>query len=198
MEGQLRLARSLAAAVVATLVGLLFHSGAEGAGSALAVIVSFVLTLWVGAVLAGRRLGLLALTLVVSLAQIALHFTMSVFSAGPVAISGMHGGSGVLFTIGAPSHGAHHHLADSSQSAAMLLAHMCAVVVTVAFLKFGEDMLLALGGLVLGPLVRALITTAATVRTELPHLPVVPELRGVSHAVLDSRFRRGPPIAAVA
>lgn len=199
MERRARLWRSTAAALIATLTALAFHAEAGGAGSVLAVGVSFVLTLWVGVLLAGRRLGPLALGVVVVLAQILLHCTMTVFSAGPLVVRSMHSGS-VLFSLGTADHGAHHaapHLsgaAGGSLDAAMIAAHVAAAVVIVAFLRYGETMVLALHEGLLGPLALLFLSGGVPPVRRVRSIPRDPEVRAVTAAVVDSRFRRGPPL----
>ncbi|MCK1802189.1 hypothetical protein MTQ12_03845 [Brevibacterium sp. R8603A2] len=198
MSGHVRLWRSLAAASGATLTALVFHAGAGGAGSVLAVVVAFVLTLWVGAMLARRRLGVLSLTAVVALAQVLLHGTMTVFSAGPIEVRSMHSGAEllVLGTAGSTTHAAHAaHVAGAGTGSAMLLAHLCATVLTVAFLRHGEGMLLALFDEFLAPLALLLAPRAQLVQRRAPRTPRSPLVLRVSTAVLGAQFRRGPPSA---
>lgn len=198
MTGQLRLWRSLAAASVATLTALVFHAEAGGAGSVLAVVLAFVLTLWVGAVLARRRLGVLALTAVVALAQVLLHGTMTVFSAAPIVVRSMHSGAELL-VLGTADHAAHaSHAAQATGAAtgaAMLLAHLCATVLTVAFLRYGEGMLLALFDEFLAPLALLLVPRARPAQRRVRRIPRSPEVVSISPAVLGAQFRRGPPRA---
>lgn len=198
MTGQLRLWRSLAAASVATLTALVFHAEAGGAGSVLAVAIAFVFTLWVGAVLARRRLGVLALTVLVALAQVILHGTMTVFSAGPIVVRSMHSGAEllVLGTAEHASHAAHAvHAATTASSSAMVLAHVCATALTVAFLRYGEGMLLALFDEFLAPLALLLVPRARPARRLVRRIPRSPEVVTISPAVLGAQFRRGPPLA---
>lgn len=198
MSGHVRLWRSLAAASGATLTALVFHAGAGGAGSVLAVVVAFVLTLWVGAMLARRRLGVLSLTAVVALAQVLLHGTMTVFSAGPIEVRSMHSGAEllVLGTAGSTTHAAHAaHTAGAGTGSAMLLAHLCATVLTVAFLRHGEGMLLALFDEFLAPLALLLAPRARPAQRRAPRIPRSPLVMRVSTAVLGAQFRRGPPSA---
>ncbi|GAA4383241.1 hypothetical protein AB0I45_05560 [Brevibacterium sp. NPDC049920] len=195
MSGHVRLWRSLAAASGATLTALVFHAGAGGAGSVLAVVVAFVLTLWVGAMLARRRLGVLSLTAVVALAQVLLHGTMTVFSAGPIEVRSMHSGAELL-VLGTADSAAHAaHTAGAGTGSAMLLAHLCATVLTVAFLRHGEGMLLALFDEFLAPLALLLAPRARPAQRRAPRIPRSPLVMRVSTAVLGAQFRRGPPSA---
>lgn len=213
MSRQLRIWRSVGAAFIATAIATLFHLGAHGSASLLAGIVCFVLTLWIGVLLAGRRLGILSLSAIVAFAQLALHHLMTVFSHVPLIISGHSGRVYLQLGTGAGS-GAHaHHLTDAEVSAAvadtaaaagqaaaqagagasMLIAHLLSAVVTIAILKCGEEFVFALIQAALGPIATAFTRFVPLVMP--PRLPVqvAPVLAAVTPAVLDSRFRRGPP-----
>lgn len=210
MSRQLRIWRSVGAAFIATAIATLFHLGAHGSASLLAGIVCFVLTLWIGVLLAGRRLGILSLSAIVAFAQLALHHLMTVFSHVPLIISGHSGRVYLQLGTGAGS-GAHaHHMTDAEVSAAvadtagqaaaqagagasMLIAHLLSAVVTIAILKCGEEFVFALIQAALGPIATAFTRFVPLVMP--PRLPaqVAPVLAAVTRAVLDSRFRRGPP-----
>lgn len=213
MSRQLRIWRSVGAAFIATAIATLFHLGAHGSASLLAGIVCFVLTLWIGVLLAGRRLGILSLSAIVAFAQLALHHLMTLFSHAPLIISGHSGRVYLQLGSGAGS-GAHaHHMTDAEVSAAvadtaaaagqaaaqagagtsMLIAHLLSAVVTIAILKCGEEFVFALIQAALGPIATAFTRFVPLVMP--PRLPaqVAPVLAAVTPAVLDSRFRRGPP-----
>lgn len=220
MSRQLRIWRSVGAAFIATAIATLFHLGAHGSASLLAGIVCFVLTLWIGVLLAGRRLGILSLSAIVAFAQLALHHLMTLFSHVPLIISGHSGRVYLQLGTGAGS-GAHaHHLTDAEVSAAvadtaatagqaaatagqaaaqtgagasMLIAHLLSAVVTIAILKCGEEFVFALIQAAVGPIATAFTRFVPLVMP--PRLPVqvAPALAAVTPAVLDSRFRRGPP-----
>lgn len=95
--------------------------------------------------------------------------------------------------------GMSHAMFDgSSAGSAMLIAHVFAVLITAVVLKRGEDLLLSILQLALGPITTAFIRTAGHVRAEIIwpttvrgnfwHLP-----QAVSAAVTCANFRRGPP-----
>lgn len=213
MSRQMRIWRSVGAAFIATGIATLFHLGAHGSASLLAGVVCFVLTLWIGVLLAGRRLGILSLSAIVAFAQLALHHLMTLFSHAPLIISGHSGRVYLQLGTGAGS-GAHaHHMTDAEVSAAvadtaaaagqtaahagagtsMLIAHLLSAVVTIAILKCGEEFVFALIQAALGPIATAFTRFVPLVMP--PRLPVqvAPLLTAVTSAVLDSRFRRGPP-----
>lgn len=209
-----RMARALFAALLATSVALALHTGAHGASSVLAVVVAFIGTLWIGSLLAGRRLGVWALSAIVAFAQVAVHGLLSILSAAPIVL----GGAGIAGT-GIGSHAGHarleaehvRHLAHSAAhhtaggtgamsahtdllGPAMLTAHGLALVLTVLVLKCGEDALLGLVRLT-ARLAWALLEFFRPIPVSPRRLPAlrdvpVPALR-IAHT---PALLRGPPI----
>lgn len=135
---QTRLARASIAAVVATVVAFAFHISGGGATSGPALAVTFIGTLWLSVMLAGRAWGTAALTLIVGTSQFAMHWLMSFM---PTRSSG----TGALIES---SHLYHDHaltaVSHMSGGNAMIGAHVCATVVTVAIFRWGEKLLATL------------------------------------------------------
>ena len=166
---QTRIARATVAATVATIVAWAFHSSSGGSSSVLSLAVTFVVTLWLSVLLAGRAWGTVALTFIVGVAQFAMHWLMSFI---PTHSSG----TGAIIES---SHLFHDHtVTGASRHAgggnAMVVAHIFATVVTVAIFRWGEKLLTALAAEVAGTAIsyvswaRPVVTVAgATVVTEV-------------------------------
>ena len=165
---QTRIARATVAATVATIVAWAFHSSSGGSSSVLSLAVTFVVTLWLSVLLAGRAWGTVALTFIVGVAQFAMHWLMSFI---PTHSSG----TGAIIES---SHLFHDHTLTASHHSgggnAMVVAHIFATVVTVAIFRWGEKLLTALAAEVAGTAIsyvswaRPVVTVAgATVVTEV-------------------------------
>lgn len=208
MTGSNKSVRALFAALMTTLLAVLMHVGAGGMASPIGIIIVFVLVLWAAMILAGRRLGYLALGSLLGLGQILMHLSMGWFMAEPASTSAstaltpmghqhMHHGTGGL-DLGQTAPMSHMSDAGTSDSLVMVLAHAVAVIVTAVALKRGEDIILTILQLALGPVATAFREFAAAggVLAELParliqgefHLP-----QAITSAVIGANYRRGPP-----
>lgn len=212
MTGSNKSVRALFAAHITTLLAVLMHVGAGGTTSPLGVVIVFVFALWAAMILAGRRLGYLALGSLLGLGQILMHLSMGWFTAAPASTGAsttgtamghqhMHHGTGALDLgqAASMSHPMSHMVGDgASASLAMVLAHAAAVLVTAVALKRGEDIILTILQLALGPIATALraLAEAVGVLAEFPgriaqgevHLP-----QAITSAVVGPNYRRGPP-----
>ncbi|WP_350269899.1 hypothetical protein AAFP32_15460 [Brevibacterium sp. CBA3109] len=208
MTGSNKSIRALFAALMTTLLAVLMHVGAGGTASPLGIVIVFVFALWAAMILAGRRLGYLALGSLLGLGQILMHLSMGWFTAAPTstgaAMTGTamghqhlnHGTGALDLGQGAPM----AHLAGdgSSASLAMVLAHAAAVIATAVALKRGEDIILTILQLALGPVATALRALAEAVGILADfharpgqgefHLP-----QAITSAVVGPNYRRGPP-----
>lgn len=142
---QTRIVRATVAAMTATIVAWAFHASGGGASSVLSVAVTFVVTLWLSALLAGRAWGTVALTFIVGVAQFAMHWLMS-FIPAHAAGTGAIIESSHLFHDHTLSNASHH----AGGGNAMLFAHIFATVVTVAIFRWGEKLLAAVAAEVAG------------------------------------------------
>ena len=133
---QTRIVRASIAAVIATVVAWAFHASGGGSASVLSLGVTFVVTLWLSVLLAGRAWGTVALTFIVGVAQFAMHWLMSFIPAHSA-------GTGAIIES---SHLFHDHTLNSASHPAggghaMLAAHIFATVVTVVIFRWGEKLL---------------------------------------------------------
>ncbi|WP_210603637.1 hypothetical protein [Brevibacterium oceani] len=220
MTGWTKSVRALFAALITTLLALLMHVGAGGGASPIGTGIVFVLVLWAAMILASRRLGYLALTALLGLGQVLMHVTMG-WAAG-----GHASGHAASAGVGATSHatsangsvGAHAghlvpasgsldlssaaaglgHAGHSGTSTGMLLAHIVAVAITAVILKRGEDIVLSILQLALGPVIGALqaLAEATGILAEHPFRSPGDRFRlpqAVTSAVMGPNYRRGPP-----
>ncbi|GAA1548321.1 hypothetical protein [Brevibacterium picturae] len=211
MTGSNKSVRALFAALMTALLAVLMHVGAGGTTSLLGISIVFVIVLWAAMILAGRRLGYLALGSLLGLGQILMHLSMGWFTAAPASTGASttgtamghqhmnHGTGTVDLGQTTMSHPMSHMAGDgSSASLAMVAAHTAAVIVTAVILKRGEDIILTILQLALGPIVTALrsLVEAVGVLAEFParlvqgefHLP-----QAITSAVVGPNYRRGPP-----
>lgn len=245
MTGWTKSVRALFAALITTLLALLMHVGAGGSASPSGTGFVFVLVLWAAMILAGRRLGYLALTALLGLGQVLMHLTMSwsagghagghsssasvASSVGTTGDGSVANGSAANETVAngiagtetghaAVTGGAHAghivpasgtldlssaaaalgHSAHGHASTGMLLAHIVAVIVTAVILKRGEDIILRILQLALGPVIGALraLAEAAGILAEHPFRMLGGRLRRpppITSAVVGANYRRGPP-----
>ena len=216
MTGWNKSVRALFAALMTTLLALLMHVGAGGEVSVVGSIIVFVLVLWVAMILAGRRLGYVSLTALLALGQGLMHLSMDWF-AGPISAgtsSAASGGSAAMAAmdhqhmghgtgsvdLGATTSMSHpmSHMMGDAAGVTMLVSHTIAVVITAVILKRGEDIILSILQLALGPVSTVLraLAEALGVFAEFParivqgeyHLP-----QAITVAVLGPNYRRGPP-----
>jgi hypothetical protein len=228
MTGWTKSVRALFAALFTTLLALLMHLGAGGGVSIPGTVVVFVLVLWAAMIFAGRRLGYLALTGLLGLGQVLMHLTMSwsahtLSHAGAHPVSA-HPGSPQTglpnsgSTLAEAAHNAHAghltpdtgsldlgpaaaalgHADHGAASVGMIIAHLVAVLATAVILKRGEDIVLRILQLALGPVIGALRTLAeaAGVLADGSFRKLCAQFRlplPVTSAVVGSNYRRGPP-----
>ena len=228
MTGWTKSVRALFAALFTTLLALLMHLGAGGGVSIPGTGVVFVLVLWAAMIVAGRRLGYLTLTGLLGLGQVLMHLTMSwsahtIAHAGTHAGTARTG-TGQAATAGTGSTSAeaaiHAHaghivpapgsldlgpaasalgLANhGATSVGMIFAHLVAVLVTAVILKRGEDIVLSILQLALGPVIGALraLAEAAGVLADEPVRTLGAQFRlprRVTSGVVGPNYRRGPP-----
>ncbi|MCF2572015.1 hypothetical protein HX613_07875, partial [Brevibacterium sp. UCMA 11754] len=76
MTGSNKSVRALFAALMTTLLAVLMHVGAGGTTSFVGIVIVFVFALWAATILAGRRLGYLALGSLLGLGQVLMHLSM--------------------------------------------------------------------------------------------------------------------------
>ena len=228
MTGWNKSVRALFAALITTLLAVLMHLGAGGVVAPTGVALVFILVLWAAMIFAGRRLGYLSLAAILGLGQVLMHLSMGWFGAMGAAQSASANGSGQpssgsalaqshahqhlghetgtldLSHAGtmAHSHGAHGAGASMSGGAGadlgMLLAHIAAVLVTAVILKRGEDIVLTILQLALGPVATAIqaLAEAAGTLAEFPARAARVEFRlpqAITSAVIGPNYRRGPP-----
>lgn len=216
MTGWNKSVRALFAALITTLLAVLMHVGAGGGVSPIGISIVFIFALWVAMILAGRRLGFLSLGALLGLGQVLMHLSMGWFTTARTTAGGattgtttgmamghqhMNHGTGAL-DLGqttAMTHPMSHMTGDGSgASLTMVLAHVAAVIITALVLKRGEDIILSILQLALGPVATALraLAEAAGVLAEFParlvhnefHLP-----QAITSAVVGPNYRRGPP-----
>jgi hypothetical protein len=217
MTGWTKSVRALFAALITTLLALLMHLGAGGSASLLGTGVVFVLVLWAAMILAGRRLGYLTLTALLGLGQVLMHLTMSwsvnahsgAHAGAPPASAG-EGSAGAAMSahaghivpapgtldLGSAAAAASH--AHGGTSPGMILAHIAAVLITAVILKHGEDIVLTILQLALGPVAGALraLAESAGILADHPYRSVLVAFRlpqPIASAVVGPNYRRGPP-----
>ncbi|MFP3395428.1 hypothetical protein SB749_03725 [Brevibacterium sp. SIMBA_078] len=228
MTGWTKSVRALAAALFTTLLALLMHLGAGGGVSIPGIVVVFVLVLWAAMIVAGRRLGYLTLAGLLGLGQVLMHLTMSwsahTFAHAGTHAGTAQSGSGQAGVAGTGStsaeaalhtHAGHivpasgsldlgpaasalGHASHGATSVGMVIAHVVAVLVTAVILKRGEDIVLSILQLALGPVIGALraLAEAAGVLADEPFRKLCASFRlplPVTSAVVGPNYRRGPP-----
>lgn len=202
-----RFARGWIVAAVSTFVAALSHTAGGGAAPGLlAVVVSLAFAGIVSVALSGRTLSTWRLTVAVLASQLIFHGLFSLGSAGgrlaaTDAVTGhaSHVGSAVLLMPAGAGAGAGAMAAD--HGLLMTLAHLCAAIVTVLALRFGE---------------RAFWGLFSTVRVALHSLGRAGTLVPIGHspaaatpvptrlppryrlALLSAMRHRGPPVCVVA
>lgn len=228
MTGWTKSVRALFAALFTTLLALLMHLGAGGGVSIPGTVVVFVLVLWAAMIVAGRRLGYLTLAGLLGLGQVLMHLTMSwsadTFAHAGAHAGTAQSGSGQAGAAGTGStsaeaafhaHAGHivpasgsldlgpaatalGHASHGATSVGMIIAHVVAVLVTAVILKRGEDIVLSILQLALGPVIGALraLAEAAGVLADGPFRKLCASFRvpqPVTSAVVGPNYRRGPP-----
>ncbi|MFE2655492.1 MULTISPECIES: hypothetical protein [unclassified Brevibacterium] len=218
MTGWHKSIRALFAAVMTTMLAVLMHVGAGGDFSALGTGFVFVLVLWAAMILAGRRLGYLALAAILGLGQLLMHASMGWFGPMSSMMRGTAGGTASASPDPTMSAAEHELMTpatgslDLGQAApmghsmghangagpGMIIAHIVAVIVTAIILKRGEDLLFSILQLALGPVVIALRALASAQHSlagarlrVVRHVRELPRM--VPAAVIGPNYRRGPP-----
>lgn len=224
----LRLLRGGLAATVATAVALTGHVVAGGVAPAwLGVLVPWWLSIAVCTVLAGTRFTPVRMSAAVLGSQALFHGLFMAGTPGDPEVHlvdppGRHLGHGSHHTgadaltradLGTTPVGVHsaHGLGDLAQhgdhsSAAMLLGHLLAAVLTIVLLQRGES--LVLGGIDLAMmLIEALLLPVLVLAASAQPVPgaravgpvrATRDLRRSQQAVLEPQPRRGPPLALAA
>ena len=228
MTGWTKSVRALFAALITTLLALLMHLGAGGSVSIPGSVVVFVLVLWAAMIAAGRRLDHLTLAGLLGLGQVLMHLTMSwsahtlthagAHAGTTTAETGQAGVASTGSTSAEATLNAHAghivpapgsldlgpaasvlgHANHGATSVGMIIAHLVAVLVTAVILKRGEDIVLSILQLALGPVVGALraLAEAAGVLADEPFRKLCAQFRlpqPVTSAVVGPNYRRGPP-----
>ncbi|WGP05932.1 hypothetical protein QFE97_17725 [Bacillus subtilis] len=228
MTGWTKSVRALFAALITTLLALLMHLGAGGSVSIPGSVVVFVLVLWAAMIAAGRRLGHLTLAGLLGLGQVLMHLTMSwsaltlthagAHAGTTTAETGQAGVASTGSTSAEATLNAHAghivpapgsldlgpaasvlgHANHGATSVGMIIAHLVAVLVTAVILKRGEDIVLSILQLALGPVVGALraLAEAAGVLADEPFRRLCAQFQlpqPVTSAVVGPNYRRGPP-----
>jgi len=194
----IRTLRGLAAAGFAVFVAALFHDAAGGGlPSPLAVALSLAFAVPLCVALAGRRMAFWRQAASVGVSQLLLHllFGLGENSTGTMltAPAGhLHAGMHIGLTAG-------HAVAMHDDSAAMLVSHAAAAVVTVIALRYGEGTLTALANFT------ALLVTSISRIVVVPMPPAVrmpvqtrPLTLRSPRLVLGALRHRGPPTLAPA
>ncbi|HOW02405.1 MAG TPA: hypothetical protein PLY19_13185 [Rhodoglobus sp.] len=188
-----RVARGSIAAAFATTVALFSHVFAGGAmPGLLGLVVPLVLSVMVCALLAGRRLSLVRLSIAVTLSQLLFHtlFVLGAPHAAVTATPGHHMTGMVLPAVA----GGQHTMTDP---VLMWVGHAIAAAITIAALYNAERVVVALATLVerfriwWGSVTTPTATTWARRSTAPTGTTLtLPQLRLDS----DSAPRRGPPV----
>lgn len=190
-----RLLRGMMLGSVATLLAALSHSWGGGvAPGQLSLVLGAVFASAVGVIAVGRRrrTSLLRTSIGVALSQLAFHLVFSLIGTG----------GGVVMTAG-------HHPSVASIAAspgeaierggaAMLLAHLAAGALTVAYLRRLESLVWALIARLGGYAVRALDVRAVPATAPRTIAPVAVRAPRRPLLLTDAITRRGPPAAACA
>jgi hypothetical protein len=209
--GALRGVRAAMFALAAMVLAAAAHVAGGGAlPSAPALALVAVPLAWGAVALTGRPRGRLALLVALGVAQLALHEAFMALAGpscvGPTAASmtgmpGSHGMTGVWLTCGVPGMAHTAQMTGVAGMAAapavlMLVGHAAATVATAALLAYGDRLLAALPGLLLGHLTR---WAAAALVPALPRpvrRPRPGSVRTPDELVGGTVRRRGPPGAA--
>jgi len=190
-----RVVRGFAAASVATLVAALFHMAGGGlAPSALALTLSLVFSSLGSIALVGKRVAAWRLTLSVLVSQFLFHalFSLSPSAHFAGATGHLHPGSHLtMVTDGAAA----TPMSGMSLSGSwMWLAHAAAALLTLAALRYGERVFVAVSEFTAFSL-RRLLTAVAVVDVPVAQARVetVPVILPHRTVVLGRLRHRGPP-----
>ncbi|MEU1972347.1 hypothetical protein ABZ477_11860 [Microbacterium sp. NPDC019599] len=187
---QLRALRGVTATAVTTVLAATAHTLAGGGAPApLLVAAVILLAAPVGVALAGRRLALWRLVLIVAASQVVFHMAFAVTAGARPASALGHAHHEVIVLDASASTGAVDPL--------MLAAHLGAAVVAVAALHRGERMLSALAHAILS----LIALRFAVPRGSFPGLPE--PVADAGRSIRPSSFvsdlsGRGPPVTAAA
>lgn len=189
-----RVGRGIVATSFAIVFAALSHviAGAE-VPSALAIFVTIVVALPLSIALAGVRLSLLRLSVIVLASQGLFHASFA-----------MIGSSGInTHTAAGPGHAAHSmslvgttNLTSLSagNTVSMWIAHALAAAITVAILAYGERAAVALVTIVASALA-ALRANSVILSSAWPRLlaPVTVDAHPIAHRFTRTHSQRGPP-----
>lgn len=194
-----RVLSGLTAASLATFVALLSHvSGGGVVPGVVGIVLPLVLSVLVCVALAGRRLGLVRLSLSVVISQVLFHTLFVLGASGGVTATGQasHHGSVALITAGPPDHAAGH------TSPAMWVAHVVAATVTIAALRRADAILSRLADI--ARFVADFVARLTLVLIPLASGPLRVRLDRIGRRVcavsrsVGTVCRRGPPSLSIA
>lgn len=193
-----RVLRGALVASFAVFTAMFSHlAGGGPAPGLLGLVLALTFGILVSVAFAGRRMSLWRLSASVLLSQVVFHLLFAMGS-GPAAVVHQQGHHGaVTMTMGAESGMAGHadHLGGG-----MLIAHLCAAIATIVYLRRGERTVWRILGLATERLVAVLLgvvvliparTAPTAVRVAGRHLLPWRDDLGV---VLSSLRHRGPPV----
>ncbi|MGW8484120.1 hypothetical protein ACWGJP_13395 [Microbacterium sp. NPDC055903] len=186
---QLRLVRAAAASGIATILAAVSHTlGGGMPPHPLLVLSVSVLLVPAAAALVGGRLSAARLALTVLVAQLAFHLLFHALGGGlstaPGGITAVHDHAPVVL---GPV------VAVAPADAPMVLAHICAAVLTALLLWHGERAVRRVFAWVQARLLAPLRVPAA--RHDVPGIPTAPLLPPSLAPLRSSVVRRGPPLA---
>ncbi|AUG31219.1 hypothetical protein IC744_06405 [Microbacterium hominis] len=186
----MRALRGTAAAAIATTLASTGHTFGGGAAPSLWLLVAVtVLAAPLAVAMVGRRRSLPRLAAAIATAQIALHTAFAVVGgAAPVTPAGHeHVMPGVAIGVATTHAGGH-------LTAAMLIGHLVAALVTIALVAYGERLLAMIARGVRRLLARAAVTAPGP----RPRAHAAPTDRRIALPLflLSALRRRGPPAFA--
>ncbi|WP_255266105.1 hypothetical protein [Microbacterium hominis] len=190
MTRRLRALRGTAAAAIATTLASTGHTFGGGAAPSLWLLVAVtVLAAPLAVAMVGRRRSLPRLAAAIATAQIALHTAFAVVGgAAPVTPAGHeHVMPGVAIGVATTHAGGH-------LTAAMLIGHLVAALVTIALVAYGERLL----AMIARGVRRLLARTGVTAPGPRPRAHAAPTDRRIALPLflLSALRRRGPPAFA--
>ena len=186
---QLRTLRGMAAASTAAWTAAVSHTLGGGVPpSPVLVLATALLAAPFAVLLAGRRLGILRLSITVVATQLLLHAAFSV-TAGLDPSAGSHVHAGPL-VVTAP-------VASVAPDAVMSSWHLLAAAVTIVLLHRGEAILRSIARGIVRLLLPALASPAPR-EFAAPDTPVPAPARAVAPTRPSDVSRRGPPLVVVA
>ena len=191
-----RAIRGTVAALIATFVAVVAHSVADGhLVSPMTMLVVLILAAPVCVFLAGKKLSWVRLTLAVSLSQLAFHGLLSI-GLGGIAMPVGHLSPGHVHGVVLPASGGSSTAHVMNGDPRMWIAHVLAMIVTVALLGCGEQIVRALLELTGWRLVARMLRSAP-LRSPRRIVVAVPWRFPAPRLVTRRAWgMRGPPVAA--